>query len=356
MKQSRINRVIANMQQKGFTQILVTSSPSVYYLTGVWVEPGERMLAMLIQDDGTVTLYGYKLFALNGVVDVPLVEYDDIDDCVAILAESVRPGTIGIDRTWPSHFTLRLMAARSDVRPMLGSLPVDEVRMVKDAEELANMRAASKLNDAALKRTIDSLQLGMTEKEVGDLYIQNAKSLGSDVREFGSLICFGPNCAEPHHTNDDTVLKTGDAVICDVGAFVNGYCSDMTRTVFMGAATDEQKRVYEIVEKANAAGRAAVRPGLPMKAFDLAARKVIEDAGYGKYFIHRTGHNIGVEVHEYPDVNSTCEVLARPGMVFSIEPGIYLPGKFGVRVEDLVVVTEDGGETLNSLTKDFRII
>jgi len=344
MNQSRINRVIANMQQKGLSQILVTSPPSVYYLTGVWIEPGERMLALLIRDDGTVTLYGNKLFALNGVVQAPLVEYDDIDDCVAILADGIQSGVIGIDRTWPSQFTLRLMDARSDVRPVLGSLPVDEVRMVKDAEELASLRAASKLNDAALKRTLDHLQLGMTEKEVGDFYIQSAKDLGSDVREFGSLVCFGPNCAEPHHANDDTVLQEGDAVICDVGAFV------------MGSATDEQKRVYEIVEQANAAARAAVRPGLPMKTFDLAARKVIEDAGYGKYFLHRTGHNIGVEVHEYPDCNSTCEVLARPGMVFSIEPGIYLPGKFGVRVEDLVVVTEDGSETLNALSKEFRII
>ena len=130
----------------------------------------------------------------------------------------------------------------------------------------------------------------------------------------------------------------------------------MTRTVFFGEPTDEMKKVYQIVEQANAAGRAAVRPGVPMKEFDRAARKVIEDAGYGEYFIHRTGHGIGLETHEHPDNSATSEIIAKPGMIFSVEPGIYLPGRFGVRVEDLIAVTETGGETLNHLTKELRVI
>ena len=134
------------------------------------------------------------------------------------------------------------------------------------------------------------------------------------------------------------------------------YCSDMTRTVFFGSADDEQKKVYDIVRRANEAGRAVVRPGVPMCEFDRAARKVIEDAGYGKYFIHRTGHGIGLEVHEHPDNSATSQIIAKPGMCFSVEPGIYLPGKFGVRIEDLVVVTEDGVETLNAMDHDLRIL
>ena len=141
-----------------------------------------------------------------------------------------------------------------------------------------------------------------------------------------------------------------------MGLAWQSYASDMTRSVFFGEASDEQKRVYDLVCAANAAGRAAVRPGVPLKEFDRAARKVIEDAGYGKYFIHRTGHGIGLQVHEPPDVSSVSETIARPGMVFSIEPGVYLPGRFGVRVEDLVTVTEDGGETLNALPRDFTIV
>lgn len=218
------------------------------------------------------------------------------------------------------------------------------------------MREASRKNDETLRRTIEGLREGMTEREVAAMYNAIGKELGASGPSFDTLICFGPNCAEPHHSSDDTVLKRGDSVICDVGLTWNRYCSDMTRTVFFGEPTDEQRRVYEIVERANAAGRAAVRPGVPMKEFDRAARKVIEDAGYGKYFIHRTGHGIGLETHEPPDCSATNEVIARPGMVFSIEPGIYLPGRFGVRVEDLVAVTEDGCETLNALTKEMRIL
>ena len=248
------------------------------------------------------------------------------------------------------------MSARSDVRPALGSRPVDDARMIKDAEELKLMRESSRKYDEVLEKTISQIRPDMTENELASLYRANAKAAGASGESFDSLICFGPNCAEPHHATDDTVLKPGDPVICDVGLLWKSYCSDMTRTVFFGGATDEQKRVYEIVAQANAAGRAAVRPGVPMKEFDRAARKVIEDAGYGKYFIHRTGHNIGLDVHELPDVSATSEAVAQPGMCFSVEPGIYLPGKFGVRVEDLVCVTEDGCLTLNALTKDFRII
>ena len=190
------------------------------------------------------------------------------------------------------------------------------------------------------------------------MYTSIAKELGAQGCSFPPLICFGENGAEPHHGTDDvTKLKKGDVVIIDVGVKLNDYCADMTRTVFFGEPSDpDAKKVYEIVKAANNAGRAAVRPGEPMKNFDRAARKVIEDAGYGPYFTHRTGHGIGLEVHEYPDNSATSEIIAQPGMTFSVEPGIYLPGRFGVRIEDLVAVTEDGCETLNALDKTAKVI
>jgi len=356
MNQSRISRVIENMTACGLDQILVTATPSVYYLTGKWVNPGERMLALYLNAHGDVKLYANRLFALNGNTDVPLVEFDDTEDSVAILAAGVQPGKLGIDKTWPSQFTIRLMDAKSDVRPVLGSAPVDDARMCKDAEEIELMRASSRMNDEAIVRTMADIREGMSEIELQDTYIRHAKAVGGNGGSFHPITCFGANCAEPHHDNDETRLKKGDAVILDVGLMYNRYCSDMTRTVFFGEATDEEKKVYDIVRRANEAGRAAVRPGVPMCEFDRAARKVIEDAGYGKYFIHRTGHGIGLEVHEHPDNSATSRIIAKPGMCFSVEPGIYLPGKFGVRIEDLVTVTEDGVETLNQLDHDFRII
>jgi len=356
MNHSRISRVIENMNACGLEQILVTGTPSVYYLTGNWVNPGERMLALYLNANGDTTLYANRLFALNGNTDCKLVEFDDTEDPIAMLASQVKPGMIGIDKVWPSQFTIRLMQAMPGITPVLGSAPVDDARMCKDAEEVDLMRKSSRMNDEAIQMTMKNICEGMTELELQDAYIKNAKAVGSDGGSFHPITCFGANCAEPHHDNDDTRLKRGDAVILDVGLMYKRYCSDMTRTVFFGSADDEQKKVYDIVRRANEAGRAAVRPGVPMCEFDRAARKVIEDAGYGKYFIHRTGHGIGLEVHEHPDNSATSQIIAKPGMCFSVEPGVYLPGKFGVRIEDLVVVTEDGVETLNALDHDLRII
>ena len=356
MNHSRISRVIENMNACGLSQILVTATPSVYYLTGKWVSPGERMLALYLNADGDVRLFANRLFALGGNTDVPLVEFDDTEDSVALLAGHVKPGKIGIDKTWPSQFTIRLMEAMPNAQPVLGSAPVDDARMCKDAQEIELMRESSRMNDEAIVRTMAQLHEGMTELELQDAYLKNAKAVGGEGGSFTPITCFGANCAEPHHDNDESRLKKGDAVILDVGLLHGRYCSDMTRTVFFGSATDEQRKVYDIVRRANEAGRAAVRPGVPMCEFDRAARKVIEDAGYGKYFIHRTGHGIGLEVHEHPDNSATSQIIARPGMCFSVEPGAYLPGSFGVRIEDLVTVTEDGCETLNRLDRDLRII
>ena len=353
MNQSRIDRVIRAMHEMRLRQVLISAPASVYYLAGKWIYPGERMLALYLNDAGYVRLFANRLFSLSGAVDVPLTEYDDTEDCVALLAKTLSPGPIGIDKDWPSRFTIRLMDARNDLKPVIGSPCIDQTRLYKDAEELDLMRVSSLKNDETIQYVISHLKAGMTEAQVGELYIAKSTELGSSAPSFDPLICFGANCAEPHHVTDSSVLREGDSVIIDVGLTWKSYCSDMTRTVFMGKATDAQKRVYDLVRAANAAGRAAVRPGVPMREIDRAARKVIEDAGYGQYFIHRTGHGIGLEVHEFPDVSATSEAIAKPGMIFSVEPGIYLPGRFGVRVEDLVAVTEDGCETLNKAPRDM---
>ena len=356
MKQNRLERVIRGMEAMGLEQIIVSAPASVFYLTGTWVRPGERMLALYVNKSGEARLFANRLFALSGNVDAPLSEFDDTEDPIALLSQSVRPGTLGIDKSWPSHFTLRLMEAREDVRCVVGSAPVDDARMCKDEEEIALMRESSLKNDQAIVTAMGAIRAGAKESDVGAAYDRAAAALGATGNSFPSLICFGANCAEPHHSTDDTLLRAGDSVILDVGLCWQRYCSDMTRTVFYGAPTDEQKRVFDLVCKANAAGIAAVRPGVPLKDIDGAARKAIEDAGYGKYFIHRTGHGIGLEGHEPPDVSRTDARVAQVGMVFSVEPGIYLPGRFGVREEDLVLVTEDGAEVLNKLPHELRVI
>ena len=228
--------------------------------------------------------------------------------------------------------------------------------MCKDSEEIAAMRESSHLNDKVLAALMQTVKEGETEAQLGRRYAEIARSMGAAGYSFAPLICFGAHCAEPHHESDETPLKKGDSIIFDVGLDLNKAMSDMTRTVFFGEPTEEMKKVYELVRRANLAGKAAVKPGIKLCEIDRAARSVIEEAGYGEYFIHRTGHNIGIGVHEPPDVSATSQAVAKPGMIFSIEPGIYLPGKFGVRIEDLVVVTEDGCEVLNHYPHELRVL
>ena len=353
MNRSRLARVIANMEKMQLSCILVSAPHSVYYLTGRFIAPGERMLALMIKTDGEVCLFANRLFAQTAEPDLPLVEFDDTDDPIALLAEKLPAGRVGVDKLWPSHFTIRLMEARRDITPVICSAPVDDARMLKDAEEIALMRESSLLNDEALRRLIPTIRAGESELTLCNRYTDIARELGASGPSFSPLICFGAGCAEPHHESDSTLLCADQTVILDLGLSWKRMASDMTRTVVMGKATDEMKRVYDLVKAANAAGRAAARPGIPMSEIDRAARKVIEDGGYGKYFIHRTGHGIGLEVHEPTDVSSANATIAQPGMCFSVEPGIYLPGKFGVRIEDLVVLHEDGAETLNRLEREL---
>ncbi len=356
MNQARIQRTVEQMRARGLQQLIVSSPSSVFYYTGQWVHPGERMLALLISDSGDAVLYANRLFALSSSFSKGLVEYDDTDDCVGVLAEGLSGGTLGIDKTWPSQFTLRLQEARPELKMRVGSACVDAVRLIKDAGELQAMRESSLRNDDTILSVISGLRVGMTEKEGAAMYLRESEKRGSTGPAFDPLICFGANCAEPHHMSDATVSREGDMVIIDVGLTWKDYCSDMTRTVCLGKATDEMKRVYDLVRAANQAGRDAVRPGVRVCDVDRAARKVIEDGGYGKYFIHRLGHGIGLECHEYPDISSSCTQDERVGMVHSVEPGIYLPGKFGVRIEDLVAVTEDGCEVLNHVDRELTEI
>ncbi|MBQ4227223.1 MAG: aminopeptidase P family protein [Clostridia bacterium] len=356
MNNAQLQKVLTNMREMGLKQLLITSPMSIKYITGRLIGPGERLLALLVTDEGDCTLVANSLFAVGSMDGARLIEYDDTDDTAKLLSSLLQGGVLGVDKELKSRFLLPLMDLRSDIRPVLGSLCVDRARMIKTGEELSLMAESSRLNDLALSETIKTLRAGQSEEDVAGIYRHEALSLGSTGESFPSLICRGPNCAEPHHDTSKDLLQSGDSVILDVGLLHGGYCSDMTRTVFLGKPTDEMRKVYALVKAANEAGRAAVKPGVALKDVDRAARSVIESAGYGKYFIHRTGHNIGLEVHEYPDVSqSSCEVC-QPGMVFSIEPGIYLPGRFGVRIEDLVAVTPEGGKTLNHLDRELAIL
>lgn len=303
----------------------------------------------------TSMLFNNRLFPVEETERLEIVFHHDGEDAIQALSDFSTDGLLGVDKMWPSKFLLDLLSKRRGIKPVNGSWAVDNARMVKDAEEIALMRAASRVNDATMADAVNALCSGISERKmvgiVGDLHVKH----GADAA-VSQLVCYGIGCIEPHHESGSATLNDGYSIILDIFAPVGHYWCDMTRTVFYKFVSDDQRKVYEIVRKANLAGINAVRPGVPLRDIDLAARKVIDEAGYGKYFTHRLGHGIGLDVHEPPDCSNTSEAIAAPGMCFSIEPGIYLPGKWGIRIEDLVVVTEDGVEVLNSYTNDLQII
>ena len=233
---------------------------------------------------------------------------------------------------------------------------VDYARRIKDDDEKTLMIYASQLNDQAMAEFRGLIKEGVTELEVAAGMNAIYKRLGTQGPSFGPIVSFGANAAEGHHKPDNTVLKPGDAVLFDVGCRINDYCSDMTRTFFWKKADPEYVRIYNIVKEANEKAEALVREGVSLCDIDAAARDHIASFGYGEYFTHRLGHFIGLEDHEKGDVSSVNTDPAVRDMVFSIEPGVYLQGRFGVRIEDLVIVTEEGCEILNHVDKELCIL
>lgn len=355
MNQARIDRTVEIMRQRDLRQIIITSTASVYYLTGLWVEPMERMLALLLTDSGEISLYGNCMLGLPEDFPIPLYLHSDGENPVGDLAAALGPGKVGIDKFWYSKFLLALMAERPDIVPVEGSVPVDQARKLKDGLEVDAMRRSSRINDQVMAEAIGALREGVRENELASYINQTFLGHGADCEGI-QLVCFGENGADPHHAPCGDILKPGDSVVLDIFTPIDRYWCDMTRTVFYQSVSDEQRLVYNLVRNANEAAIAAVKPGIPLSHLDNIARGIIEDGGYGPYFTHRLGHGCGIDCHEPPDVSGGSHDPLEPGMIFSIEPGIYLPGKFGVRIEDLVLVTDSGCEVLNGYTKDLQII
>ncbi len=233
---------------------------------------------------------------------------------------------------------------------------VSELRMVKDTDELDFIRTAQNITDLVFTDMLNILRPGLTEKQVYAELIYRLYQRGGEAPAFDPVVVSGPNTSLPHGVAGDRVLQQGDFVTLDFGCKVNGYCSDMTRTVAIGHATDEMRTVYDIVLQAQNAGLAATKAGITGAEIDAAARAVIEKASYGKFFGHGYGHGVGLEIHERPNCSPSWQKTIAAGCVCSAEPGIYLPDKFGVRIEDLVVITQDGYENLTKSAKSLIIL
>ena len=231
------------------------------------------------------------------------------------------------------------------------------LRLRKDQAEVENMRIAVKIAQDALEATIPLIKTGMTEKELSaELVVQLLRQGSEPEMPFSPIVSGGPNSANPHASPTDRQLQIGDLLVVDWGATYDGYISDLTRTFAVGEVDEEYQQIHQIVQEANAAGRAAAKPGIPCADVDKAAREVIEKSGYGQYFTHRTGHGIGMEGHEEPYMRGDNIQLLEPGMAFTVEPGIYLPGRNGVRIEDNVVITNTGADVLSDMPREMRVV
>lgn len=351
---NRIERVVMQMREQGFAKLIVSDPETIAYLTEYSFSPGNRMLVLLLDAEGAHRLLINELFPVKDY-PYPVEFFKDTDDPVALLNERLSDELVGIDKNWPSRFLISLLEKRPSLQMKNGSYIIDEIRQQKDEGEKQLMRRASALNDLLMERTIAIIEPGMTELDVKAEMENIIAEIGSDAFSFSPIVASGVNGADPHHGTDDSVIGQG-AIVLDMGIKKDGYCADMTRTVYVGEPDEEFLKVYGIVREANERAIRLIRPGVTFREVDAAARDYITEHGYGPNFTHRLGHSIGREVHEFGDVSATNDAPLKPGMCFSIEPGIYLEGKFGVRIEDLVCVTEDGVEVLNHVTKELRRI
>lgn len=357
MNRQRLVKILGNLSQAGLTQMVICDPSTIYYLTGNRIHTGERMLVLYLRTDGKHKLFINKLFHLSADVGVEAVWLTDCDDGVAVLAEHTdHTAPIGVDKDWRAQFLLRFMELSGAAACVNASACADLARGCKDVQEQARMREASRINDECMAQFVTLVHEGVTELEIAKQIPAIYRAHGADGVSFDPIVGFGANPADAHHEPDDTRLQQGDCVLFDVGCSKDGYCSDMTRTFFYGEVSAAHRAVYELVRKANEAAEAIIAPRVRMCDLDKAARDVIAAAGYGDNFTHRLGHSIGFECHESGDVSAVNPTPAQPGMIFSVEPGIYLAGDVGIRIEDLVLVTESGCEILNHYPKSLVVL
>jgi D-alanyl-D-alanine dipeptidase len=350
------------MAREGVDFLLVSPSSDMVYLAGCHLAPSERPALLILAPAGPPTLLvpALELPSLAGLAEPFVVRgWGEADDPLVQLRELL--GKVGSrcvlaisDQLWAS-FLLRLQASLPKARFIPASKLLRGLRMVKSAEEIALLKEAAARADRVFQQVLSNGVAGLTEKGLSTRIASLMLQEGFDQVEF-RIVAAGENGASPHHFPTERRLGPGDGVVLDFGGAYGGYYADLSRTICVGQPGSELRRVYEVVREAQEAGVQAVRPGTSAEEVDRAAREVIVGAGYGEYFIHRTGHGIGLDVHEEPYIGRGSATALEVGMTFTVEPGIYIPGRLGVRIEDVVLVTEEGAQRLNQSPRELIVL
>jgi Xaa-Pro aminopeptidase len=359
---ARLSQVQAAVAAAGLDAILLTPGPDLRYVIGYDAHQLERLTCLLVRADGDPLLIVPRLElpaaqASPAVhLDLEIVAFDETDDPYAIVAARLTAAArIGLsDRMW-ALMVLRFRSALPGAGQVLASVALRDLRARKSPAEAAALLAAGEAIDRVHVQVPGWLRPGRTERQVAADIAEAIIAEGHERVDF-TIVASGPNGSSPHHTAADRVLQAGDAVVVDIGGTMpSGYCSDCTRTYAIGEPSADFAAYYQILQQAQEAACAAVRPGVAAEAVDAAAREPITRAGYGGYFVHRTGHGIGLETHEDPYIVSGNAEPLQPGNAFSVEPGIY-PGPHGARIEDIVICTADGYQRLNNVTRDLVVV
>ncbi|HEU5307260.1 MAG TPA: Xaa-Pro peptidase family protein [Acidimicrobiia bacterium] len=359
----RLARARARMRELGVDVLLLSTGADLPYLTGYEAMPLERLTMLVVPVDADAVLVVPTLEAPR-VVEQPdafeLFTWDETDDPIEIVAglvTGIAPDTTSAaigDHTW-ARFVLDLQRALPAVSFRRATDVTGPLRVVKDAVEVAALRAAAAVVDDVARTMRERPFAGRSELDVHRELVERMLEGGHERANF-AIVAAGGNAASPHHDPSARVIERGDVVLCDFGGTMHGYCSDITRMFVVGDVEAEVHDAYDVLVAAQEAGVQAATVGTACAAVDAAARAVITDAGYGDYFVHRTGHGIGTEAHEDPYVVAGNDTPLVPGHTFSVEPGIYLPGRFGLRLEDIVVATDAGPERLNHAARDLAIV
>ncbi|MDQ1683305.1 MAG: hypothetical protein QOC82_42 [Frankiaceae bacterium] len=366
--QQRLTRATEAAAAAGVDALFVTPGADLRYLTGYEALPLERLTCLVLPARGEPVLVVPRLehaaAEASGAGDVvKIATHEETDDAFALaagLASDALGGAVALvgvaDRMWAEH-VLRFRAALPQAQQTTAGQVLRPLRVIKQADEIDGLRRAGAAIDRVHDRMAEWLRPGRTEAAIARDIADAIVAEGHATVNF-TIVASGPNGASPHHHTSDRVVEAGDSVVVDIGGTMpDGYCSDCTRTYVAGGSPDpEFARYYDVLLAAQKASCAAVRPGVTAASVDAAARDVITDGGYGEYFVHRTGHGIGLEEHEEPWIVAGNDTILAPGMAFSIEPGIYLPGRHGARIEDIVVVTEDGVERLDTGSRELQVL
>jgi Xaa-Pro aminopeptidase len=359
------SRRIKNLRQQlavtSLDGILVNHLPNIRYLCGftgsagfLWIDEGRSLFFTDVRYDtqARAEVKGAKVIIARKAVLSALAEW------IASQGRKAKRWSIGVEA---DHLTVTERKRLADLLPSglrLKAAPslIERARMVKDEDELSFIRDSVKLGATLFDRALEVIHPGVKESEVAAEMEYLARRRGAEEMSFPTIIASGARSALPHGRASAQSISTGGFVVCDFGVILSGYCSDQTRTVWIGRAPDEARRAYEGVRDAQQAAIDTVRPGVSVGEVDAAARKVLRKAGLGRYFTHSTGHGVGLEIHEVPRVAGGQTELLQPGMVITIEPGVYFPGKWGVRIEDMVAVRQGGCEILTPTSKDFLAV